>query len=64
MFSQVPKAPKEETSTTHKYWVRYNTLYIYWTKEDEDNENVEEVEPTLDATQASDYKYPNENRRS
>ena len=52
MFS---KFPKQKTSTRHT--VKYNTLHIYWTKEDEDNANVEEIEQHFDSNDYS-FKYP------
>ena len=59
--SSVFKVPKgKDINKAHSYWVKYNTLHIYWTKEDEDNENVEEIRPTLNATEASNYYYPQE----
>ena len=54
------KVPKgKDINKAHSYWVRYNTLYIYWTKEDEDNDNVEEIEPHWNAREG-DYKRPQE----
>jgi len=59
--SSVFKVPKgKDINKAHEWWIKYDTLYIYWTKEDEDNKNVEEIEPTLKACEASDYKYPQE----
>ena len=55
------KVPKErDINKAHNWWVKWNTLYIYWTKEDEDNENVEEIEPHWDASERIDYKWPQE----
>ena len=59
--SSVFKVPKgKDINKAYFYWVRYDTLYIYWTKEDEDNENVEEIEPHWDASERIDYKWPQE----
>ena len=59
--SSVFKVPKgKDINKAYFYWVRYDTLYIYWTKRDEDNKNLEEIRPHLKASEASDYKYPQE----
>ena len=59
--SSVFKVPKErDINKAHNWWVKWNTLYIYWTKEDDDNDNVEEIEPHLDASESIDYKWPQE----
>ena len=53
------KVPKgKDINKAHSYWVKYNTLYIYWTKEDEDNDNVEQIEPHFDARDNCSFKYP------
>ena len=52
------KVPKgKDINKAHSYWVKYNTLHIFWTKEDEDNDNLEEIEPYWDV-QEIDCKYP------
>ena len=56
--SSVFKVPKEkDINKAHSYWVKHNTLNIYWTKRDEDNENVEEIGPHWDGCSC---KYPQE----
>ena len=53
------KVPKgKDINKAHSYWVKYNTLYIYWTKEDEDNNDVEMIEPHFDANEMVDCKWP------
>ena len=56
--SSVFKVPKgKDINKAHSYWVKHKTLYIYWTKRDEDNENVEEIGPHWDGCSC---KYPQE----
>ena len=34
------KVPEcKDINTAHDWWVKYNTLHIYWTEEDADNDN-------------------------
>ena len=59
--SSVFKVPKgKDINKAHSYGVKHNTLYIYWTKEDEDNDNFQEIEPHFNATEENDFKYPQE----
>ena len=54
------KVPKgKDINKAHSYWVKYNTLYIYWTKEDEDNDDVETIESYFDVNEM-DCKWPQE----
>ena len=56
--SSVFKVPKEkDINKAHSYWVKHNTLYIYWTKRDEENDKFEEIGPHWDGCSC---KYPQE----
>ena len=56
--SSVFKVPKEkDINKAHSYGVKHNTLYIYWTKRDEENDNFEEIRPRWDGCSC---KYPQE----
>ena len=54
-YFKVPKG--KDINKAHKWWVESNTLHIYWTKKDEDNKNVEEIDSYYDngAINAADY---------
>ena len=57
------KVPKgKDINKAHIYCVKYNILYIYWTKEDEDNKIVEEIEAHFDIEDTMCYKYPQSTR--
>ena len=59
--SSVFKVPKgKDIKKAHSYWVKWNSLYIYWTKEDEDNENIEQIRPHWNAEEDLDCKWPQE----
>ena len=59
--SSVFKVPKgKDINKAHKWWVKYNTLYIYWTKRDEENNNIEIFEPHWNARDEMDCKHPQE----
>ena len=56
--SSVFKVPKErDINKAHSYGVKHNTLYIYWTKRDEENDNFEEIRPHWNGYSC---KYPQE----
>ena len=59
--SSVFKVPKgKDINKAHSYGVKYNTLYIYWTKSDEENNNIESFEPHWNAREYLDCKWPQE----